>query len=104
MTEPLLLAPAFIAGILLGIFFFGGLWWTVRKGVSTKRFALWFFGSLLLRSGVVMLGFYFVMGDSWQRMLSGLLGFVLARVVVTRLTRCAQFQESKANHPPLAGN
>ncbi len=103
MTEPLLLAPAFVAGILLGIFFFGGLWWTVRKGVAAKHIALWFFGSLLLRSGVVMLGFYFVMGDSWQRMLAGLLGFVLARVIVTRLTRMATqpaqlAQES--NHAP----
>lgn len=87
MTEPLLLTPALLAGVLLGIFFFGGLWWTVRKGVAAKHIALWFFGSLLLRSGVVMLGFYFVMGDSWQRMLAGLLGVVLARVMVTRLTR-----------------
>lgn len=87
MTEPLLLAPALIAGILLGLFFFGGLWWTVRKGVAAKHIALWFFGSLLLRSGVVMLVFYFVMGDSWQRMLAGLLGFVIARVLVTRITQ-----------------
>jgi F1F0 ATPase subunit 2 len=87
MTEPLLLAPALIAGILLGLFFFGGLWWTVRKGVAAKHIALWFFGSLLLRSGVVMLGFYFVMGDNWQRMLAGLLGFVIARVLVTRLAQ-----------------
>jgi F1F0 ATPase subunit 2 len=103
MTEPLLLAPALVAGILLGLFFFGGLWWTVHKGIAAKHIALWFFGSLLLRSGVVMLGFYLVMGDSWQRMLAGLLGFVIARVVVTRLTRMAAqtaqlAQES--NHAP----
>jgi F1F0 ATPase subunit 2 len=103
MTEPLLLAPAFIAGILLGIFFFGGLWWTVRKGVAANHIALWFFGSLLLRSGVVMLGFYWVMGDSWQRMLAGLMGFVIARVVVTRYTRMAAQPTQLAqerNHAP----
>jgi F1F0 ATPase subunit 2 len=90
MAEPLSLAFALLAGILLGTFFFGGLWWTVRKGVKSERVALWFFGSMLLRTGVVMLGFYFVMGDSWQRLLSGLLGFVLARLIVTRLIRVSE--------------
>jgi len=40
MTELLILALA--AGLVLGAIFFGGLWWTVRKGVSSKYPALWF--------------------------------------------------------------
>ena len=52
MNETLGLALALVAGVLLGAFFFGGLWWTVRKGVSSERPALWFFGSLLLRMSV----------------------------------------------------
>ena len=36
-------------GGLLGTMFFGGLWWTVRTGVSSQRPALWFLGSLVLR-------------------------------------------------------
>jgi F1F0 ATPase subunit 2 len=103
MAEALGLASALIAGLLLGAFFFGGLWWTVRKGVKSERVALWFFGSMLLRTGVVMLGFYFVMGDSWQRLLAGLLGFVLARLIVTRLTRIAVHPSQlaqEADHAP----
>ena len=42
------------AGVLLGAIFFGGLWLTVRKGVSSKQPALWFFGSLLLRMSIVL--------------------------------------------------
>lgn len=103
MADALSLASALLAGLLLGAFFFGGLWWTVRKGVKSERVALWFFGSMLLRTGVVMLGFYFVMGNSWQRLLVGLLGFVLARLIVTRLTRIA-IQPSQlareADHAP----
>lgn len=103
MAEPLSLASALIAGILLGTFFFGGLWWTIRKGVRSERVALWFFGSMLLRTGVVMLGFYFVLGDSLQRLLAALLGFVIARLIVTRLTRVAE-QPSRlaqeADHAP----
>ena len=34
MAETLSLAAALIAGIFLGTFFFGGLWWTVRKGTA----------------------------------------------------------------------
>ena len=103
MTEPLALVFALIAGILLGAFFFGGLWWTVRKGLASKWTALWFFGSMLLRTGAVMLGFYFVMGDSWQRLLAALLGFVLARIIATRLARVEELLSQLAqemDHAP----
>ena len=50
MNETLSLVLALVTGVLLGAIFFGGLWWTVRKGVSSKRPALWFLGSLLLRT------------------------------------------------------
>ena len=59
MNEVLLLALALSAGVLLGGIFFGGLWWTVRKGVSSTQPALWFFGSLLLRMSVTLTGLGF---------------------------------------------
>ena len=79
MNEFLSLALALAAGVLLGAIFFGGLWWTVRKGVSSKQPALWFFGSLLLRMSIALAGFYFVSGGHWERLLLCLLGFVMAR-------------------------
>jgi len=103
MGETLSLVFALIAGVMLGAFFFGGLWWTVSKGIASKRTALWFFGSMLLRTGVVMLGFYFVMGDSWQRLLAALLGFVLARFIATRLARAEELLSQLAqetDHAP----
>jgi F1F0 ATPase subunit 2 len=87
MSELWILAPPLTAGLLLGLFFFGGLWWTVSRGVSVRRPALWFLGSLLVRTGVTLGGFYFAARDSWQRWLLCLLGFVLARIVVQWLTR-----------------
>jgi len=45
MRELLLLAAASAAGLLLGAIFFGGLWFTVRKGVSSQRPALGFFSA-----------------------------------------------------------
>ncbi len=87
MTEVLLLAPAFAAGVVLGAIFFGGLWWTVRKGLSSEQPALWFFGSMVLRMGITLPGFYLVGQVSWQRWLFCLIGFIVARLVVKRLTR-----------------
>jgi len=87
MNEPLTLALAFVAGAGLGMIFFAGLWWTVRKGVSSPRPALWFLGSGLLRMSVVLAGFYFVSGGQFRRLVACLVGFIIARVVVTWLTR-----------------
>ena len=87
MNEILTWILTWSAGVGLGVIFFGGLWWTVRKGVSSKQPVLWFFGSLLLRISIVLIGFYFVSGHQWRRLLLCLLGFVMARMVVIRLTR-----------------
>ena len=62
MIETLTLLPAWVAGVLLGAVFFGGLWWTVRKGLSSTHPALWFLGSMLLRTSITVTGF-FVGGD-----------------------------------------
>jgi len=85
MNEWLTLALAGMAGLLLGAIFFGGLWWTVRLGVASRRPALLFLGSLLLRTVVVVTGFYFVGDGHWQRLLACLFGFVIARILVTWL-------------------
>lgn len=87
MNEPLSLASALVTGVLLGAIFFGGLWWTVRQGVTSRQPALWFVGSLLLRMSIVLAGFYIVSDRHWERLLLCLLGFVMARLVVTWLTR-----------------
>jgi len=89
MNETLTLVLAWAAGAGLGAIFFGGLWWTVRKGVWSPRPALWIFGSMLLRTSIALAGFYFVSGGHWERLLACLVGFVMARVAVTWLTRPA---------------
>jgi F1F0 ATPase subunit 2 len=90
MNEILSQMPALLAGILLGAMFFGGLWWTVRKGVSSARPAGWFLGSLLLRTSMTLAGFYIVSGGQWEKLLVCLLGFTIARLTVTRLTRVTE--------------
>ena len=87
MNDFLFLVLALAAGLLLGAIFFGGLWWTVRKGVFSKSPALWFLGSMWLRMGIALAGFYFVGRGDWQRLATCLLGFIIARFIVMRLTR-----------------
>ena len=87
MNETLTLVLACAVGCVLGMIFFGGLWWTVRKSVSSQQPAIWFFGSLLLRMSAALTGFYFVGRGHWERLLVCLLGFVMARLIVTWLTR-----------------
>ena len=87
MNDPLPLLLAGAAGLVLGAIFFGGLWWTVRKGLTARQPALWFLGSMLLRMGIALTGFYFVGRGDWRRLIACLLGFVIARFVVTWLTR-----------------
>lgn len=79
-----------IVGMVLGLFFFGGLWWTIRKAVSATNPALWFFGSLMLRMAIVLSGFYLVMAGDWRRLSIALVGFILARILVTRFTPSPQ--------------
>ena len=104
VNETLSLILAWAAGGLLGAIFFGGLWWTIGKGVSSKRPALWFFGSMLLRTSIALIGFYFVSGGHWERMLLCLLGFVLARLAVMWLTRLSGENQTlpaqEASHAP----
>jgi len=92
MQLMLTLSGALLAGLLLGAIFFGGLWWTVQKGVSARQPALWFVPSFLLRTGITLAGFYFVSGagwtnPDWKRLLVCLSGFIIARIIITRLTR-----------------
>lgn len=93
-----------LAGIGLGVFFFGGLWWTVNKSLSARRPGLWVFVSLMLRMGIVLSGFYLVAGFRWQRLLACLLGFVMARFMVTQLCQPVidrdSARTSEANHAP----
>lgn len=84
---------AFLVGVALGIFYFTGLWWTVRRIASSDYVALLFLCSMLFRICVVMLSFYLLLGKDWQAILLALLGFIILRLVVIRLTRLKQITD-----------
>jgi F1F0 ATPase subunit 2 len=85
MSEIAILAFSLLAGVALGVIFFGGLWWTVRAGLGSKVPAMWFLGSLGLRTAATLAGFYFVSHGDWRNSLACLLGFLAARAGTTWL-------------------
>ena len=87
MSEAIIIPVILIVGILLGIFFFGGLWWTTKRGLVSKYPALWFLGSLLIRIGITVTMFYFISRDHWERALFCLVGFIIARSIILRFTQ-----------------
>jgi F1F0 ATPase subunit 2 len=87
MNEIATFLVVLMAGILIGGFFFASLWWTIQKGLNSKNPVLWFFGSTLLRLSFVFAAFYFVARSDWRKWLICLLGFLIARIAVTRRTR-----------------
>lgn len=83
------------AGFATGSFFFGGLWFTVQKGMAGKIPALWFVISFIIRMTVTLFAFYFLTEGTWQRLLLCFAGFLIARVVVTKFTKNKQLKSVK---------
>jgi F1F0 ATPase subunit 2 len=88
LTEILTLwTPVFFAGVGIGLFYFGGLWWTVRLLPSSSKPTFWYLGSFLARTALSLPAFYWVMGGRWEKLLVSLLGFMAVRIWVVRRTR-----------------
>ena len=95
MNENLYMILVFAVGMSLGMFFFGGLWFTVKKAVTAKIPAIWFFVSFFLRVSIILIGFYYISSGSWQRLIVCILGFIVARFAVTNLTKSFEKKQEK---------
>lgn len=104
ITDIFMLFLAAAGGVLLGGFYFGGLRWSVRRSLASQSTALWIAGSFLLRTAVCLGGFYWVGAGDPVRMLACLAGFIVARVIVMKLTGDAAFARDpaarEAGHAP----
>lgn len=83
MTEQILFVfSTFIPGVMLGIFYFGSLWITVRQLPTTAYPIRLFIGSFIGRMVVTLFGFYLVMDGQWQRVLICVGGFIISRILL----------------------
>lgn len=83
MSIPWILAASTI-GCLLGAFYFGGLWWTIRRLSVSRQPALLFLASFVIRVSVVLLGIYVISAGQWQRIVACMAGFLIARILLVR--------------------
>lgn len=79
-----MIAGAFVSmgGLLLGLFFYGGLWATVRWLAKTRHPFAVTLVSLFVRSAVTLAGFLLLIGRNWRNAVWALVGFTLARFVL----------------------
>jgi F1F0 ATPase subunit 2 len=84
MNQIGILVLAFVAGLGLGLFYFGGLWLTVQRLPQARHPGLLTLVSLIVRLGLTLAVFYLVMAGRWERLLACLVGFLLVRLVLVR--------------------
>lgn len=84
MKEILLFVFALLSGVALGLFYFGGLRFTVRKAVLSKRPTTWIFGSYIIRLGILLIIFRLFAYLGLSRVLLLLIGLIVGRVIITR--------------------
>jgi len=72
-----------LLGCLLALFFFGGLWWTVQRIAGSERPYLIAIISFLIRTAVILLGFYLLLRVGWPYLMAALAGFIIGRMVLT---------------------
>ena len=75
---------ALVMGTALGLFYFGGLWWTL-KGIHQRSRPFVFLGlSYLLRTGFCLVGFWLVLRQGILALIISLIAFALVRFFLTR--------------------
>jgi len=77
----------FFGGAFLGLLFFGGLWFTSKKMLTSRKPIVWYLGSFLIRVGFTLFGFYYLGQNNFKYLLICLLGFVTARFIIVRMTK-----------------
>ena len=84
MNAWLISVVAFVAGILLGGLYFGGLWWTLRRITETGGTLWWGLLSFGIRAVLVVGGFALLVPLGWYAPAVALIGFLAARYLWIR--------------------
>ena len=71
-------------GIGLGFFYYGGLWLTLSRLSQFKHPALWVSLGLVVRLLTVLFVMYLLFADSWQQLLSAVLGMLISRSLLVQ--------------------
>lgn len=75
-----LILPLLI-GVGLGFLYFGGLWLSVQKINTALYPALWMISSFVIRIGILLITFYWLVMVSWTNLAVAFIGFLITRSV-----------------------
>ncbi len=79
------LALSFLGGAAAGAFYFGGLYWTVRRLNRARRPAALAMASFLVRTAVTVAAIWFIGHTHWARLVASLVGLIVMRHVLVRV-------------------
>jgi F1F0 ATPase subunit 2 len=68
----------------IGLFHFGGLWWTVQRMNHIRNSAYGFVLSFFIRTGISVGLFYLIFDGRWEKLLAALAGFLAVRYIMVR--------------------
>ena len=78
------LGQALVAGLALGLLYYGGLWLTVRRLPQSSHPGPLFLSSFVLRTVVAMAGLFVIARASWIPLALAMVGFLVVRIVLVR--------------------
>jgi len=71
-------------GGVVGLFYFGGLWWTLKRVAGQPKARLWLGISFIFRTLGALLGFWLVLRIDHITLFFALAGFFVVRFILTR--------------------
>jgi len=81
---------ALLAGVMLGTFYFGSLWWVVQRVADAPRPEMLLLVSFFARTAITVGGFFLVAQGRWERIAAGMIGFLVARTALVQLLKPQQ--------------
>jgi F1F0 ATPase subunit 2 len=94
MNEILVLVITMMSGSVLGVFYFGGLWFTLKHLPGSQQPALLALSGFLVRSLVCLFVFYLISSNGWEGTVSSLVGFTLAKLAMTDRLGHIEYKEA----------
>lgn len=72
------------AGVAIGLFFYGGLWLTIRWLIAARHPVLIAIASFWGRTILALAAFLFIARGQWQNAVAALAGFALGRLATSQ--------------------
>lgn len=72
---------SFLIGLLIGVLYFGGLYYSTQKFNDVRSPGLFMSLSMLIRMGILLVGLYYLAQSGYKSVLIGFLGIMIIRFV-----------------------